>query len=154
MTADIDVTVESYDPLKLLRDLIKAGFRPAVRGMKDVLDVASVIPLVHDETKLPIDVLLAGHGIEREFLARAKPADIGGASVPVIAPGDLIVAKLLGGRSKDVEDALSVVVAARATELRRAREVLARAEIALERKDLVAHLDKLVTEKPVRRRKK
>lgn len=146
MTADIDVTVESYDPLKLLRDLVKTGFRPAIRGMKDVLDVASVIPLVHEDTKLPIDVQIAGHGIERDFLTRAKPVDIGGVKVPVIAAGDLILAKLLAARMKDLEDVQGIVAAARATELARTRTMLAAVEIALERKDLVAQLDKLVAD--------
>ena len=148
MTADVDVTVESYDSLKLLRDLVKGGFRPAIRGMKDVLDVASVIPLVHEETKLPVDVAIAGHGIERDFLARAKPADIGGVKVPVIAPGDLVVAKLIAGRQKDLEDAAGIVAAARAAEIARTRTMLASVEVALERKDLVAALDKMAADKP------
>ena len=153
MTADIDVTVESFDPLKLLRDLVKTGFRPAIRGIRDVLDIASVIPVIHEDTKLPVDIQLAGHGIERDFLARAKPADIGGVKVPVIAPGDLIVAKLIGGRTKDLEDVQGLVMAARAGELARTRTMLASVEVALERKDLVAALDKLVAERPAAKKK-
>lgn len=146
MTADVDVTVESYDPLRLMRDLVKAGFRPSIRGIKDVLDAASVLPLIHEDTKLPLDLAIAGHGIERDFLARAKPIDVGGVTVPVIAAGDLIVAKLVAGRQKDLEDVQGILVGIRAPELARAVKLVAQVDAALERKDLAATLDKLVAE--------
>jgi hypothetical protein len=146
MTADIDVTVESYDPLRLMRDLVKAGFRPSIRGIKDVLDAASVVPLIHEDTKLPVDVAIAGNGIERDFLSRAKPTDVGGVTVPVIAAGDLIVAKLIAGRQKDIEDVQGILVGIRAPELARTVKLIAAVDAALERKDLTATLDKLVAE--------
>ncbi len=146
MTADVDVTVETYDPLRLLRDLVKAGFRPAIRGVKDVLDAATVIPLVHEDTKLPVDLAIAGHGIERDFLLRAKPVDVGGVKVPVISAGDLVIAKMIAGRQKDLEDVAGILVTIRATELARAVKLLAEVDAALERKDLAPALDKLIVE--------
>ena len=157
MTADVDVTVETFDPLRLMRDLVKSGFRSAIRGVKDVLDAASVIPLVHEDTKLPLDLAIAGHGIERDFLARAKLVDVGGIKVPVIAAGDLVVAKMIAGRSKDLEDVQGILVGIRAPELARAAKLLAEVQAALERKDLVPALDKLTAEvrsaKPAPRRR-
>ena len=49
--------------------------------------------------------MLAGSGLEDEFLERARPLDISGVRVPTIDPGDLMVAKILAGRPKDIEDA-------------------------------------------------
>ena len=56
----------------------------------------------------PRDVVLAGSGLEDEFLDRAKVVDMGGTPVPLIDVGDLIIAKVLAGRPKDVDDASAV----------------------------------------------
>jgi hypothetical protein len=53
--------------------------------------------------------VLAGPGLEVEFLRRAIPVAIGGTLVPVITPEDLIVTKVLAGRPKDIEDIRSVI---------------------------------------------
>jgi len=54
---------------------------------------------------MPLDVVLAGSGLEEEFLDRARAVDLGGTKVPLIDPEDLIIAKVLAGRPKDLEDA-------------------------------------------------
>ena len=66
------------------------------------------MPFVHLATAMPLDVVLAGSGLEDRFLDRARDTDIGGTTVPVIDPEDLIVAKVLAGRPKDIEDARSL----------------------------------------------
>ncbi|MBK5296611.1 MAG: nucleotidyltransferase [Vicinamibacteria bacterium] len=64
-----------------------------------------VLPFVHVATAMPLDVVLAGSGLEDEFLDRARDVDMGGTIVPLIDPEDLIIAKILAGRPKDIEDA-------------------------------------------------
>jgi predicted nucleotidyltransferase len=54
---------------------------------------------------MPLDVVLAGSGLEDEFLDRAREVDIGGTVVPLISLDDLVIAKVLAGRPKDVDDA-------------------------------------------------
>jgi hypothetical protein len=44
-------------------------------------------------------------GLEDEFLTRARLLDIEGLRVPTIDPEDLIIAKVLAGRPKDLGDA-------------------------------------------------
>ena len=78
-----------------LRDLLDGEFVRRTR----------VLPFVHGPTGMPLDVVLAGSGLEDEFLERARPLDISGVRVPTIDPGDLMVAKILAGRPKDIEDA-------------------------------------------------
>jgi hypothetical protein len=51
------------------------------------------------------DIVLAGSGLEDEFLDRAREVDVGGTVVPLISLEDLIIAKVLAGRPKDVDDA-------------------------------------------------
>jgi hypothetical protein len=45
-----------------------------------------VLPFVHEATQLPLDLVLAGSGLEEEFLSRARLLDLGGAVVPVLSP--------------------------------------------------------------------
>jgi hypothetical protein len=68
-----------------------------------------VLPFVHSPTGVPLDVVLAGPGLEDEFLARAIEVDFDGTAVPVISPEDLIITTVLAGRSKDVEDIRGVL---------------------------------------------
>ena len=42
------------------------------------------MPFVHVNTGMPIDVVLAGSGLEDVFLSRVHQIDIGGMSVPIL----------------------------------------------------------------------
>jgi len=59
-----------------------------------------VLPFRHVKSGLPLDVVLAGPGLEEDFQARAVPIDIEGVLVPVITAEDLIITKVLAGRAK------------------------------------------------------
>jgi predicted nucleotidyltransferase len=59
-------------------------------------------------TAMPLDIVLAGSGLEDEFLERATVTDIGGVAVPLIDRGDLVIAKVLAGRPKDLDDARAI----------------------------------------------
>ena len=41
-----------------------------------------VMPFVHSATGMPLDIVLAGSGLEDEFLERARAVDLGGTTVP------------------------------------------------------------------------
>ena len=106
LSADVDVTVglDPDDPERFAREMDAAGF--ALRADDpDFVRRTRVMPFVHLATGMPLDVVLAGSGLEEEFLARARALNIGGTTVPVIDPEDLVIAKVLAGRAKDVEDA-------------------------------------------------
>lgn len=70
-----------------------------------------VIPFVHTPTALPLDIVLAGPGIEDQFFDRAQSREVEGTIVRLASPEDLIVMKLLAGRPKDVEDVSAIVAA-------------------------------------------
>lgn len=106
LSADVDVTLQlsPEEPERFVREMQAAGFALRV-DEPDFVRRTRVMPFVHVATAMPLDVVLAGSGLEDEFLARARPADIGGAVVPLIDPEDLVIAKILAGRPKDVADA-------------------------------------------------
>jgi hypothetical protein len=109
LSADVDVTLKLVpdEPERFARDMEAAGFALRVAD-PDFVRRTRVMPFVHLATAMPLDVVLAGSGLEEEFLDRARAMDLGGAVAPFIDPGDLIIAKVLAGRPKDLEDARGV----------------------------------------------
>jgi hypothetical protein len=146
LSADVDVTLRMVpdDPERFARDMAQAGFDLAVDDAEFVRRTR-VMPFIHRATRMPLDVVLAGSGLEDEFLARASPVDIGGAMVPLIDVEDLIIAKLLAGREKDLEDVRNLYRArARDVDPERIRRILRLLEEALSQSDLVPVFDAIL----------
>lgn len=106
LSADVDVTVHVVpgEVERFAAEVTRAGFDPLVSD-PDFVRRTHVLPFVHRATGMPVDLVLAGSGLEQEFADRAVPMDLGGVRVPVISRDDLMIAKILAGRPKDVEDA-------------------------------------------------
>src|SRR5690606_20350859 len=103
-----------------------------------------VLPFVHAATGMPLDVVLAGSGLEDEFLRRAIVTDLNGTRVPVIDIADLIIAKILAGRPKDHDDARAVWrLHGDSLDDDRIRRLLRQLEEALGQSDLVPTFDAL-----------
>ena len=111
MTTDVDVTVRlgDADSHALVGALQACGFDLRVVATPEFVQQTRVLPLMHQLTGLAVDVVLAGPGLEDEFLARAVVLDIGGTRVPIISAEDLIVTKILAGRPKDIDDIRGVL---------------------------------------------
>ena len=106
MTTDVDVTVRLADAnsLALVAALQECGFTLRTVATPEFVRQTRVLPFFHGPTGLALDIVLAGPGLEDEFLARAVVLEIGGTKVPVISAEDLIVTKILAGRTKDIDD--------------------------------------------------
>lgn len=103
LSPDVDVTLRLIpdSPERFVEDMRGAGFELRVDDPEFVRRTR-VLPFVHIASGMPLDIVLAGSGLEDEFLARARLLDIEGLRVPTIDPGDLIIAKVLAGRPKDL----------------------------------------------------
>ena len=113
LTADVDVTVRLPDAMSneaLAQALEHHRFRRRIVDPR-FTERTRVIPFVHTLTALPLDIVLAGPGIEDQFFDRAQSRDVEGTIVRLASPEDLIVMKLLAGRPKDVEDVTAIVAA-------------------------------------------
>jgi predicted nucleotidyltransferase len=110
LSADVDITADLHS--LALNDYIdtmqRHGF-DVVDNDSEFVARTRVVPFVHRVSRMPLDVVLAGSGLEEEFLQRAIYVDLSGCSVPVITPEDLIVTKILAGRPKDIEDVRGVI---------------------------------------------
>jgi hypothetical protein len=138
-TEDFDVTVELGElPTRNLIDaMVGAGFTPRFADAA-FIERTRVVPFVHDSTTIPVDIVLAGPGLEATFLDGAIQTEVDGVSVPVARAEDLVVMKILAGRSKDLED-VAAVLAANPTEFDKAhaRRLLSLLEEALSQSDLL-----------------
>jgi hypothetical protein len=146
LSADVDITLELVpdEPEGFARDMEAAGFALRVDD-PDFVRRTRVMPFVHRATAMPLDVVLAGSGLEEEFLDRARAVDVGGATVPLIDPEDLIIAKVLAGRPKDVEDALKLWrIHGRGLDADRIRRTLRLLEQALAQSDLLQVFESIV----------
>ena len=84
LTADIDVTVrmDPEEPERLVEALAAAGFSVRIGAPPDFVRLTRVLPFVHDASGLPLDIVLAGPGLEELFLSRAVPVTIGDLAYP------------------------------------------------------------------------
>ncbi|MGH9202388.1 MAG: hypothetical protein ACRD2A_14265, partial [Vicinamibacterales bacterium] len=96
LSADVDVTLrlDPDDPEAFVREMEAAGFALRVDDPGFVRRTR-VMPFVHIRTGMPLDIVLAGSGLEDEFLDRVRLVNLGGTTVPLIDPEDLVIAKVL-----------------------------------------------------------
>lgn len=144
LTADVDVTVRlppSIDGEMLARALTRHGFVLRVPHA-DFVARTRVMPFVHTATGMPLDVVLAGPGLEDHFFERLVLRDIDGIRVPVASAEDVVVMKVLAGRSKDHDDIVAMAAALGDTlDERGVRTTLRDLEAALGQSDLIPVLD-------------
>lgn len=151
LTADVDVTVrapENRPVAQWLPTLERHHFLPRFTD-PEFLARTRVLPLVHAPTTLPVDLVLAGPGLEEEFLNRARPQSVDGIIVPVADVSDLVILKVLAARPKDLDDVAALLrVQGERIDDSRVRQVLAMLEEALGQSDLMPEFDRLRAQAP------
>lgn len=138
-TADLDLTIELGELAvsKLVAKLRQGGFVPRFADA-EFIAATRVIPVVHRASKLPIDLVLAGPGLEQQFLDEVTLRRIDKRDIPVLSLENLIITKLLAGRPKDLEDVRELVAThAKTVRHRDVHKLLAVLEQALGRSDLI-----------------
>jgi len=144
LSADVDVTA-NLDRVALtdyIDTMRRSGF-DVVFGDPEFVESTRVIPFVHRATRMPLDIVVAGSGLEEEFLERAISVVLSGSTVPVISPEDLIITKILAGRPKDIEDIRGVINERRSSlDVARIRAVLKHLERALDQSDLLPSFER------------
>jgi hypothetical protein len=146
-TVDVDLGVRLRGSIDELVQRFQAeGCAPRIDGWRALVERARVLLLLDERSGTEIDVVFTGPGLEDEFHARARATTVAGVRIPVIAPEDLVVGKILAGRSQDLQDVEAVLCAqGNSIDNDRIRSVLAMIESALARADLLPAFDQLVT---------
>jgi predicted nucleotidyltransferase len=105
-TQDVDVSVfiGSTTIEQILNELKKSGIVAREKVSEQLAFQQRVLLLVHTDSGTPIDLVLAGVGLEEEFLSRSSLKQLENVQIPVAHVNDLIVMKMLAQREKDIED--------------------------------------------------
>jgi hypothetical protein len=148
LTADVDVTIDTGASSS--RDAIEAlglqAIVPRATGFDELLANARLLPMVHAPSGIPVDVVLAAGGIEKDFLDRAIVVDLGGVAVPVLSAEDLVATKVVAGRRKDREDVVGILQAqGDRLDLERLRRTLADLDATLDEPRAVARFERIFT---------
>jgi hypothetical protein len=154
LTADVDVTVDltNIPTAKVVEELQRRGFDPQFADSA-FIETTRVIPLIHERSRMPVDLVLAGPGLEDLFFERAQRVRIGRTFIRVAAPEDLIAMKILSGRLKDLDDVEALLVARKGDiELATIRNTLRLAQKLLDQSDLVPTFERIVRLVPVKPR--
>jgi Nucleotidyl transferase of unknown function (DUF2204) len=143
LSADVDVTIRlTPDTPSAFADAMQAGGFMLRVTDPHFVERTRVMPFVHTATGMPVDVVLAGSGLEDMFLDRVRSIDIGGTTVPMLDVEDLVIAKVLAGRPKDIDDAQALWrVHGSGLDAGRIRSVIRDLEDALSQSDLLPALD-------------
>jgi hypothetical protein len=124
MTRDLDLVVRSEAALRALEALRKAGFRSATPLPRDADDLEPMYVLVHRETRVEVDLLVAFGEPERTVIEESERKQVFGASAPVARLEHLLVMYLYSNQPKHIGDFASIVQSGRA-DLGRAQRLLA-----------------------------
>ena len=147
LSADIDVTVDlgARSTAELIGAFSEAGFDLRIGDTAGMVETTRVLPFVHRSSRIPVDVVLAGPGLEDQFFAGVEERIVGEAHVPVAPAEDLVAMKVLAGRPRDLDDVAAILRARRGRlDVHRIRNTLGLLEGALARRDLLSELDRLL----------
>lgn len=110
-TEDIDLTLAA-DPSRL-DDVLMICRALELEVLADDVETfvrqSFVLPAADEQTGIRVDFIFSSTGYERMAIARANIVEVRGELVPFAAVEDLIILKLIAGRSVDMEDVKAVV---------------------------------------------
>lgn len=142
-TEDVDVTVDlGAERTETLVDaLARRGLVLRVRDAAEFIAATRVLPLRHETTGTPVDVVLAGSVFEDGFFERMETVQIADTPIHVPSLEDLVVMKTLAGRPLDLEDVVALLVAHPGHDERTIRRRLEELGQALDMSDLVPQFE-------------
>jgi hypothetical protein len=112
LTRDIDVTlgvdVDRFDDL--LAIVTHAGWNVLVQTPRDFVQKTMVLPCEDSASGVRLDFIFSNSSYERHAMARSTTRTVGQTDVRFASPEDLIIHKVVAGRSRDIEDVRSVLL--------------------------------------------
>ena len=128
------------------------GFVPrrpdALRFAREV----RVLLVHHEPSGIDTDIVLSSLPFEEETVARAVPVNVGGITIPLPTPEDLVILKAVAHRPRDLADIESILDAHPKLDLRRVRRCVRNFSSALEMPEILSDLEGILTQR--RKRKK
>lgn len=145
-TRDVDVLVRLEEDRwqKFLNAGTQFGFVPRIENPIAFAHRSRVFLLNHKPSSVSVDISLAALPFEEESIARGKWVDLGGISLPLPTPEDLIIMKAVAHRPQDIADMEALLEANPKLNLRRIRQRVREFSDALEMPDILRDLENIV----------
>lgn len=146
LTLDVDVAVllDENRWEKFLNTGTRFGFIPRIRDPLTFARRARVFLLHHRPSGVDVDISLVALPFEEESIARVKWTDVGGLSLPLPTPEDLIIMKAVAHRPRDLADVESLLDAYPRLDLRRVRRWVREFSAALEKPEILHDLERAI----------
>lgn len=128
------------------------GFVPRLSDALAFAQEARVLLVRHEPSGIDVDIAFGALPFEKTAIARTIWTDIGGISLPLPTPEDLIVMKAIAHRPRDVADIESVVDAHPKLNLRQIRRWVHEFSTALDAPEILHDLNTILARR--RKRKK
>lgn len=137
-TLDVDLSLlaEPADIPALRERLAAHNILPRIPDALEFAARTRMFLLWHAPSAIPIDLVLAGPGLEEAFIANATMVSLFGRDIPVLSASDVVSSKIFAGRPRDLDDVRAVLQAS-TVDPARIREALGLLEQALDRRDLL-----------------
>ena len=110
-TADIDVVISIGDDeiLGILKLAIEEGFIPRIKNPVEFAKKNRVLLLKHKKSNINLDLSLGTLPFEEEAIGKSRSKRIGGISIYLPIPEDLIIFKAVAHRPQDIMDIKEIV---------------------------------------------
>jgi len=147
VTNDVDalvlVALDQWDDF--LQQGKRFGIFPRIPDALAFARTSRVLLLKHEASGVEVDVSFGAMPFEEESIARAKKKRVGGITMPLATPEDLIVMKAIAHRSKDVADIQGLLDAQTNIDLHRVRHWTKLLTDILEAPELAVDLDRMLS---------
>lgn len=114
LTADIDVLAVLDDDNRipsLIESAGNAGFSLRIQEAEAFARKNRVLLLIHDQSKIPVDISLGLLPFEREVIERSSRITAGNLQLPLPSVEDLIILKAVAHRAVDLQDIMTLAQA-------------------------------------------
>jgi len=111
-TRDIDITLGvDIDNIQKVKEISKTlNLSINVKEPDFFIKRTRVMPLIHRKSGIRVDFIFSFSSYEKIAIKRNRKIKIGSAFANCISPEDLIIHKIIAGRARDIEDAISVII--------------------------------------------
>lgn len=112
LTKDIDVTIDlKPEDISDIREIIDdLGLKILVDSPEKFVERTMVLPTIYPETGIRVDFIFSFSIYENQALKHVKRVKIGETNVCFASVEDLIIHKIIAGRSRDIDDVIKIII--------------------------------------------
>jgi predicted nucleotidyltransferase len=111
VTDDIDLVIQCDvdQALDLVQTVDPTRFAPLFPDVAEVIRTAFLVPLLHQQTGIQLDLAVGVSGFEQQIVSRATRMQLAKQELYVATAEDLLLMKVLAGRPQDDQDVRGIL---------------------------------------------